>query len=71
MSSRSANLSTRSGGIRGGWTWYLTSGHSGKTCQYPLVPRSRSSTPMDFTLRDPEIRPGTAAVIVMDKSTES
>src|SRR5215216_4257940 len=58
------------GGVRGGWDNFLCSIPGGSSV--PLVPAEQIiDAPMDFdTLRDLKSGLGTAAVIVMDKSTD-
>jgi NADH-quinone oxidoreductase subunit F len=63
-------IDTHCGGIRGGWDNLLAVIPGGSSC--PLVPAaSIMDAPMDFDgMRDIKSSFGTAAVIVMDKSTD-
>ncbi len=63
-------IDTHAGGIRGGWDNLLAVIPGGASV--PLVPAAQIiDAPMDFdTLRDLKTGLGTAAVIVMDKSTD-
>ncbi len=63
-------IDTHAGGVRGGWDNLLAVIPGGSSV--PCIPATEcQNTPMDFdTLRDLKSGLGTAAVIVMDKSTD-